>query len=106
MKKFKISLLAVLAIALGIGLSSFTTSHKPTSQKWFSLTGSERTIASSYTPSGGTGADPQCPATPAAVCAIYANDDGNGNPVQSELNSIRTLSSDFTDVEEDLEYHE
>ncbi len=106
MKKIKISLFAIMAMALGIAFSSFTNVKHTTSQKWYSLTGSDRTAASSYTPSGGTGADPLCPSTPSTVCAIYANDDGNGNPVQSELNLIRTQSDDFTEFAENLEYHE
>lgn len=104
MKKFKISIVAILAIVISIGLSSFTLFQKPSSQKWFTLTGSDMTAASSYSVAPGNGADPQCPTVPGDVCAIYANDDGNGNPVQSELDAIRSESSQFTVDHPNLEY--
>lgn len=99
MKKFKISFVAILAVVIAIGLSSFTPSQRTTSQKWFAFNGTgSNTSPSSYVPaSGGSGADPNCSYDPVMVCAIYATDDGNGHPVSSELSDIVRDSNTFQD---------
>jgi len=97
MKKCKVSFVAVIALVIAIGVSSFTTLHKTTSQKWFAFSGTgSNTSASNYTPaSGGSGADPNCNYDPVMVCAIYATDDGTGHPVASELSDIVRDSDTF-----------
>ena len=100
--------MSLLAVVLAFGLSAFTTTKRFDSPQWYSLTGNDRTMASSYTPSGGTGNDPFCEAEPVEVCAIKADDDGTGqHPLQTDLDNIITLSEEFTEqVEGQLEYKE
>ena len=106
MKNFKISFVAILAIVIGMGLSSFTLFQKPSSKKWFTLSGPDRTMATSYEEAPNDGENPQCPTIPAAVCAIYANEGDPGYPLQTELDVIRDESEEFTEEQVDLQYHE
>ncbi len=104
MKK-KISFIAMLAIVLAIGLSSFTTAHKNFTKQWFVFTGSNNSMASDYTLAPGSGADPECLADPVKVCSIYANNNG-GHPVQSDLDAISSQSTGFTEQADNLEYRD
>lgn len=105
MKKFKISYIAILAIVLAIGLSSFTTAHKHFTKQWFAFSGSTNTMAADYTLAGGTGADPECAADPVTVCSIFATNDG-GHPLQSDLDAIVSQSSNFSVQADNLEYRD
>lgn len=107
MKKIKVSLFAMMAIALGIAFSSFTASPKTTSQKWFLYDGvGSASSAASYNVAPGDGADPLCAADPVMVCAIYATDN-NGHPDATELSDIVRDSNTFqAQLEGLVEYKE
>jgi hypothetical protein len=103
MKKFKISLLAVLAIFIGIAASSFTTHpvKKTTDLQWYVFTGTGSPAdAGNYEPAPSV---PSCNTSPDVVCAIQATDD-NGLPNQTELDAINSASSDFTQMAPRLKY--
>ena len=104
MKKIKVSFIAMLAIVMAIGLSSFSLIQKRDATVWFTLKSGDPSIAANYELAGGNGSDPSCSPVPADVCAIRANDDGNGNPVQSELDDITSQSNNFQSAHNDVEY--
>ena len=98
--------MALLAIIVAFGLSAFTPKPHTTSQKWYKFNGGDRTMAASYTLAPANGADPECSALPVVVCAILANDDGNGSPLQSDLDQVIADSNDFHDQADGVEYRE
>lgn len=95
MKHFKISMIAVVAIVMGIAASAFTLPKAPRSEGWFTINpNSDPNLASSYTYSAET---PACSASD-VLCAIEGTQDPvhPTQPLQSDVNSAKTASSNFT----------
>ncbi|HSV10123.1 MAG TPA: hypothetical protein VLI68_05100 [Hanamia sp.] len=95
MKKFKISMIAVVAIVMGIAASAFTVPKTNLTDAWFTInTGSDPNLASSYTYVGTT--SPCSGST--QLCAIEGVRDGSNpdQPLQSSVDDAATASSNFT----------
>lgn len=95
MKKFKISLFAVIAIVMGIAASAFTVPKVNLTDAWFTINGSaDPSLASSYTYSGMTS---PCSGTH-KLCAIEGTKDPlqPTQPRQADVNAAKTASSNFT----------
>lgn len=92
MKKLKISIVAVLAIVLSIGASSFThRSSKVLADEWFSYNGGTMTVPGNYTYEG---TEPPCSGT-ATLCAIKVTNDGSNQPLQSALTLLYDNNNRF-----------
>ena len=93
MKKFKISLFAVMAVILAITASSFTVkSIKTNTEDWFAYGGGTMTDPNSYTYAG---SEPSCAGT-VRLCAIKVLNDGSGSPDQTALNSLYNSNNHFS----------
>ena len=95
MKKFKISLFAVIAIVMGIAASAFTAPKVKLTDAWFTINGSaDPSLASSYTYSGTTS---PCSGKD-ELCAIKGTKDPLQpmQPRQADVNAAKTASSNFT----------
>lgn len=92
MKKFKVSLFAVLAVILAITASSFTVSPVHTAdEEWFIFDGGTMTVPGNYSYAG---SNPGCEGS-ARLCAIKVLNDGSGSPDQSALTSLYNSSNSF-----------
>jgi hypothetical protein len=102
MKKFKVSLVAVLALIFGIAGSAFTThSVKQTGQIWYALAANaDPTQTDNYSPADG---DPGCTGDPDVVCGILVNDNGD-HPSSGDLSAVKSASMDFTQANANVEY--
>jgi hypothetical protein len=95
MKKFKISMIAVFAIVMGIAASAFTVPKTNLTDAWFTINGSsDPSLATSYTYSGQTS---PCSGND-VLCAIEGTQDPlhPTQPRQMDVNSAKTASSNFT----------
>lgn len=94
MKRFKISIFAVIAIVMGIAASAFTAPQTNLSDGWFTLNAnSDPTQASSYTYSGTTS---PCSGSD-VLCAITGTKDAMNptRPQQSDVNAAYSASNQF-----------
>ena len=102
MKKY---LSGLCAIILAIAMTAFTLPHAsgPKTLQWYVFNGGDPSMAGNYTLNTG-GVDPNCPISPTTVCAIKANAGTGTHPNQSDLNTIKAASNDFTKSAVNLEY--
>ena len=94
MKKFKVSIFAVIAIVMGIAASAFTAPKAPLSDGWFTINANaDPTLAASYTYSG---ASSPCSGSD-VLCAIIGTKDPlhPTQPMQSDVNSAASASNTF-----------
>jgi hypothetical protein len=95
MKKFKISMLAVAALVIGLVASSFTipqSSKKTLTDEWFIYKGTgSMTDPSRYDYQG---SDPGCPNTN-VLCAVKVQND-SGVPNQDALDALSSSTSGFS----------
>ena len=104
MKKFKVSLMAVLAIVIGIAASSFTTQKPaPSTMNWYEYVGTDPANADHYQL---LTSEPICEELPIEVCAVQTNEGASGKPDQDELDAIKSASSDFEQQANNLKYRE
>lgn len=101
MKKFKISILAIFAIIIGIAGSAFTSPNsKLQTDNWYVLAnGTDPTVRTNYTLS----TEPDCEASPETVCAIQVPE-STTNPSQNALNAIMSASGNFTEDDPNVKY--
>lgn len=103
MKKFKVSIIAMLAILMGIAGSAFTTRHAElmTNSSWYVLADNANPeVSTNYTLFSG---EPDCSANPETVCAIQVSESGS-NPSQGALDAIIASSNHFTEADVDVKY--
>ena len=94
MKKIKVSILAVVAIVMGIAASAFTAPQINLSDGWFTVNAnSDPTQASSYTYSGTTS---PCSGSD-VLCAITGTKDAMQptRPKQSDVDAAYSASNHF-----------
>jgi hypothetical protein len=104
MKKY---LFGILAVALAIGFSAFSTDHKkPTGKNakfvdvWYDYTGAqnatERAKKANYTQHSGT---LSCSATLDVLCGVKLPDVAGSNPAQADLNNIVAAIENAVDID-------
>ena len=92
MKKFKISMLAVAAMVIGLVASSFTIQSVKTTDEWFIYKGTgSMTDPASYDYQG---SDPGCPDTN-VLCAVKVQND-DGIPNEEALEALSSSTSGFS----------
>jgi hypothetical protein len=95
MKRIQISVIAVVAIVMGIAASAFTAPKVSLTDAWFSINdGADPNLASSYTYAGTT--SPCSGST--RLCAIEGVRDSSNpdQPLQSSVDDASTASNNFT----------
>lgn len=95
MKRIKISMIAVIAIVMGIAASAFTVPKINLTDAWFTINPlSDPTLSSSYTYSGQTS---PCSGSD-VLCAIEGTKDAvhPNQPRQVDVDAAKTASSNFT----------
>jgi len=95
MKKFKISMIAVVAIVMGIAASAFTAPSRHLTDAWFTINASEDpNLASSYTY---VGTSSPCSGS-SVLCAIEGVRDSSNpdQPLQNSVDDASMASSNFT----------
>lgn len=96
MKRIKISMMAVVAIVLGVAASAFTVPKANFTDAWFTIQNpSAPNVASSYAYYGTTS---PCSSND-HLCAIKGTRDVSPNqnlPLQSSVDAAKTASNNFT----------